>query len=100
MAEQDFDLNTQETLEKLGCSRTKLTRLVDEGTLSRVPKNPGSDKGRGSGWLYSSQQIDAYLYLKKCSGDCKQISKATLPISATRTTSQLTAKRQWWKIWR
>ncbi len=110
MAEQDFDLNTQETLKRLGFSQTKLTRLVNEGRLTRVPKNPGSHKGKGAGWLYSSQQIDEFLTTKTsdkttknkkcCEGDCtKVVSQAS-----TRTRSPIspnfTPKRRWWQIWR
>lgn len=117
MAEYDFDLNTQETLDRLGFSQTKLTRLVNEGRLSRVPKNPGSHKGKGAGWLYSSLQIDEFIEAKNtkkslsekdskkecvdhsCGNEnceTKIVSQASIRTSA-QTPTQFTSKKPWWK---
>lgn len=122
--EYDFDLNTKETLDRLGFSQTKLSRLVNEGKLSRVPKNPGSHRGKGAGWLYSSQQIDEFIKVREpkgstykspfkfkghdgecfdakcCEGKCQPevVSKATVRAPA-RTATQNASKRPWWKIW-
>lgn len=90
MDELDFDINTGEVLERLGCSQTKLTRLVNKGILNRVPKNPGSVKGRGSGWLYSSQQLDAYMLTLYPTVISKSTPKplASIPFEP---------KKSWWK---
>ena len=100
MTKHKYDLTTQEALKKLGFSQTKLTKLVDDGYISRERKI------KGKGWLYSSGQIDCYLKnpTKKCENDCKDIkvvSSTTIP--TTNNTFYIakpeTKKKSWWKIW-